>query len=137
VRDPGNLGTILRIADWYGLDQILCSPDCVEVYNQKVIQSSMGAVFRIPARILSLPELAEQTKSSGTQLSAALLEGKDIRHSKPDASGVIMMGNESKGLSPEAIALCDQRLTIARIGEAESLNVAIATGIFAQWFSSN
>ena len=136
VRDPGNLGTILRIADWYGLPQLICSPDCVEAFNQKVIQASMGAIFRVEVIVMGLDDLHAEAENSGIGLYGALLEGRSIHEAAAPKEGVLVMGNESKGLSTEAIARCEHRITIPKYGQAESLNVAVATGILADWFSS-
>lgn len=125
IQDPGNLGTLIRTADWFGVRQVICSPDCADAYNPKVVQASMGSLVRIPVSYTSLPEwLGMQTD---VKKYAAVLSGDD--YSAVTGSGILMMGNESKGLSAALSALATDRLTIPRIGGAESLNVAVATGI--------
>ena len=127
VRDPGNLGTIIRIADWYGVRQIIASPGTAEMYNPKVIHASMGSFIRINIFYCELNDILVQI---GKKVFGALMEGENIHHLKsPDEGGVILMGNESRGINPELFSKLDQKVTIPRIGQAESLNVAIATAI--------
>lgn len=126
IQDPGNMGTIIRIADWFGLAQLICSPDCVEWYNPKVVQASMGSLLRV-----GLAEMTPEAFLSANTLPlyATSLEGRDMRQLKAAPGGVIAMGNESKGLSPLLQEAADHRLLIPGKGGAESLNVAVATGI--------
>lgn len=126
IQDPGNMGTIIRTADWFGIQHIICSEDCVEVYNPKVVQATMGSLLRV--RIQERDPL--QFLQQNTQpVYAACLSGDDIRNFKQAEPGVIAMGNESRGLSEELIAAAQYKITIPRIGQAESLNVSVATGI--------
>ncbi|WP_118972473.1 TrmH family RNA methyltransferase [Taibaiella koreensis] len=126
IQDPGNMGTIIRIADWFGLSQVICSPDCVEWYNPKVVQASMGSLLRIPLAEMS-PEAFLATNT--LPLYATALDGIDIRQTAPATGGVIAMGNESKGLSSLLLEAASHRVLIPGKGGAESLNVAVATGI--------
>ncbi|MBS9523168.1 RNA methyltransferase [Litoribacter alkaliphilus] len=136
VRDPGNLGTIIRIADWYGLKKIICSPQCADIYNPKVLNSSMGSFTRMDYYYTDL-ELFLQ--DCGKPIFGTFLGGDNIYDSDLPADGVIVMGNESKGISPEVEKLVTHKLTIPQFGQAESLNVAIATAVIcdnfrrAQW----
>ncbi|MBM3432668.1 MAG: RNA methyltransferase [Bacteroidetes bacterium] len=125
IQDPGNLGTIIRTADWFGVRQVVCSHDCADQYNPKVVQATMSSLIRVPVVYASLPEwLAQQ---SHIRKWAAVLHGADYTKARGD--GILMMGNESKGLSEELLALATDTITIPRIGMAESLNVSVASGI--------
>lgn len=125
INDPGNLGTIIRIADWYGINTIYASEDTVDLYNNKVIQSTMGSFLRvnvIQGNLLSL--LAEKT------VFATLLNGQNIRSLPPLCGGVLLIGNEANGIKPELLAnLCHTAINIPGAGTAESLNAAMATAI--------
>ncbi|WP_300660751.1 RNA methyltransferase [Fluviicola sp.] len=126
IQDPGNMGTILRLADWFGVRQLICSRDTVDCYNSKVIQSSMGAIYRIPVHYI---DLAEFLLSSPQQKFGAMLNGKNYKEIDYPKDAILIMGNEGKGVRPEIEALFDVPVTIPRFGEAESLNVATATAI--------
>jgi RNA methyltransferase, TrmH family len=127
IQDPGNFGTIIRIADWFGISQIICSDDCADMYNPKVVQATMGSIARVKILYTNLVEwLPVQNE---TRIYAAQLEGKDITRMSPLMEGLIMIGNESKGLAPALLAMANERITIPRKGGAESLNAAVATGI--------
>lgn len=125
LQDPGNMGTIIRTADWFGIDQIICSPDCVEIYNPKVVQATMGSICRVNVWYKPLSEWLTEIE---VPVYGALLSGKPLRKEKI-TEGVLVMGNESKGIRPEILPLISHPLTIPRIGYAESLNVSVATGI--------
>ncbi|NJL14065.1 MAG: RNA methyltransferase [Microscillaceae bacterium] len=127
LQDPGNLGTILRLADWYGLNEVICSPGTVDVYHPKAIAASMGSFLRVRAAYQDLP--AFLTKESRPRLGA-LLQGQNLHQFAFPPSGVLVLGNESQGISPEVARLLDTALQIPRFGGAESLNVAMATAIF-------
>ena len=127
VQDPGNLGTIIRIADWFGVEQIVCSIDSADMYNPKVVQSTMGSIARVKVYYVELYEwLAAQKEVS---IYAAALEGEDVTTMKKIKEGIIIFGNESKGISPQILNLASTKITIPRKGKAESLNAAVATGI--------
>jgi TrmH family RNA methyltransferase len=129
IQDPGNLGTIIRIADWFGIPNIICSQDCVDQYNPKVVQSTMGSIGRVQLQYTDLPAwLASQ---NDVRVYAAALEGQDISQMKKLDEGVIVIGNESKGISPAVMEQVNVRITIMRKGRAESLNAAVAAGIIA------
>jgi TrmH family RNA methyltransferase len=126
-QDPGNLGTIIRTADWFGIDQIVCSNDSAELYNPKVVQATMGSIVRVKVVYTGLTEwLAEQ---KDVPVYATALEGKDVSTVKKIQEGIIIFGNESKGISPEVMQLATVKLTIPKKGKAESLNAAVAAGI--------
>lgn len=131
VRDPGNLGTIIRLADWFGVSTVFCSPDCVDAFNPKVVQATMGAIFRVKVVYCDLPALCRRFKEAGLPVYGTFLNGTDIYTSKLSAAGLVLMGNESNGLGPEAGAEVDERLLIPSFNgsKAESLNVAVATAV--------
>lgn len=135
VRDPGNVGTILRLADWFGIETVYLSPDCADLYNPKTIQATMGSVFRQRAVFCSLPQLVRGCTAAGIPVYATALDGEDIRSAGLCASrALILMGSERDGLAPELMAAASCRLHIPSFasnpdGAAESLNVAIATAV--------
>ncbi|WP_207512828.1 TrmH family RNA methyltransferase [Longitalea luteola] len=127
IQDPGNLGTIIRCADWFGITQIFCSADCADAYSPKVVQATMGSITRVQVVYGSLIELLQQEPDLPTY--AAVLNGTDLRQLPPVKEGIVIIGNESKGISEEVLAASRNRITIPRHGQAESLNAAVATGI--------
>lgn len=136
VRDPGNMGTILRLADWFGIDTVYLSPDCVDIYNPKTVQATMGSIFRQKTVICNLPELARRCRQASVPVYATALEGgQDIRKAPLETGrALIVMGSERDGVSPELLELSDARLYIPSFAadaadRAESLNVAIATAV--------
>lgn len=133
VRVPGNLGTILRIADWYGIDQVLCSPSTADFYNPKVISASMGSFCRVKVHYLDLPAFFSSLPAS-VPIYGASLQGENVHrlHLRPE--GILVMGNEARGISPEVAKLIQASLHIPSFGGAESLNVAIATAILLDNF---
>jgi RNA methyltransferase, TrmH family len=126
IQDPGNMGTILRLADWFGVKQLVCSKDTVDCYNPKVIQSSMGAIYRVAVHYT---DLASYLRNTPQQKYGAMLNGKNYKETDYPENAILIMGNEGKGVRPEIEALIDFPVTIPRFGEAESLNVATATAI--------
>lgn len=131
VQDPGNLGTIIRTADWFGVDRIVCSNETVDLFNSKVIQSSMGSLFHIPVEYCVL---SDYIKGTDLPIYGALLEGMNIYSLKLEKTGVLVIGNEGNGISPEIKSLIQQPIHIPGAGNAESLNVSIATGILLSEF---
>jgi RNA methyltransferase, TrmH family len=127
IQDPGNLGTIIRIADWFGLSAIVCSETCADLYNPKVVQSTMGSMGRVDVLYQDLTEWLEKNKE--TPVYAASLEGKNIDELREVNEAIIIIGNESKGISDEVMQMAHERITIPKIGGAESLNAAVAAGI--------
>lgn len=138
IQDPGNLGTILRIADWFGVSHLLCDRDCASIYNPKCVQASMGAIFRVHAYYLDLPETIRQLKAKGMPVFGTFLDGENIYTSPLPSQGLIIMGNEGKGIAEDIGQLADFRLTIPNFTPAgassESLNVGVATGIILSEF---
>ena len=135
VRDPGNVGTILRLADWFGIGTVYLSPDCVDLYNPKTVQATMGSIFRQRAVTCDLHALVRGCTTAGIPVYATALDGEDIRSAALDTSrALILMGSERDGLSPALMAAATRRLHIPSFasnpdGAAESLNVAIATAV--------
>lgn len=131
IQDPGNLGTIIRTADWFGLNQIVVSPDTASCYNPKVVQSTMGSILRVQVIVADLPDLIQSAK---LPIYGAVLEGKSIQTTEMAKEGILVIGNESKGIRPSILSLISDPITIPKYGAAESLNVAVATGIIlAKW----
>lgn len=138
VQNPGNLGTIIRLADWFGVEDIYCSQDTADCYNPKVIQATMGAILRVKLHYLPLADFLARTARNGTPIYGTMLDGENIYESRLTDAGVIVMGNEGKGVSEECARHFSHRLLIPtypadRIG-SESLNVAMATGIVCAEF---
>lgn len=131
VQDPGNMGTIMRLADWYGVNKIVCSNATVDCYNPKVVQATMGAILRIPIAYVDLKEYLSNTTSP---IYGALLDGENIYSKTMLPEGILLLGNEGNGISEELIPLITHPITIPKAGNAESLNVSIATGILLSEF---
>ncbi|MEP7165632.1 MAG: RNA methyltransferase [Ferruginibacter sp.] len=127
IQDPGNLGTIIRTADWFGIENIICSPNTVDMYNNKVVQSTMASLGNVNLVYCILPTWLKAQKN--IKILAAYLTGISINEYNDLKEGIIIIGNESKGISEEILQLADEKVTIPRIGNAESLNAAVATGI--------
>lgn len=132
LQDPGNLGTIIRTADWFGFDQIICSENTVEIYNQKVIQASMGSIFRVNVVQRNLPLFL---KNLNSRIYGALLQGADLKSVSNSEMNVLVLGSEGKGISEEVLPFITDPISIKGFGNAESLNVGIATGIFLHHWS--
>jgi TrmH family RNA methyltransferase len=127
IRDPGNLGTIIRLADWYGINNIICSETTAEFYNPKVISASMGSFFRINLYRRNLKEFL--SKHQSRKIYGALLAGENVHKIKFASDGLLIIGNESHGIHPDLTPLITDKITIPKIGQAESLNAAMATAI--------
>ena len=136
VKDPGNLGTIIRTADWFGISQIICSPESVEMYNPKVVQASMGAIFRMNVMYGALEGALLELIDAGFSTYGADMDGTNALEVKLPAKTALVMGSESHGLS-EGIKSKVEALTIPKFGESESLNVAMAAGILMSVYKSN
>lgn len=137
VQNPGNLGTIVRLADWFGIEHIFCSQGCADIYNPKVVQSTMGAIARVKVHYCDLPEMIK-TLPKGCPVYGTFLDGDDL-YSKPlSQHGLIVMGNEGNGVSAEVRELVTERLFIPNYPKgrdtSESLNVAIATAVICAEF---
>ncbi len=131
IQDPGNMGTILRLADWFNVKEIICSKETVDIYNPKVVQASMGAIFRINVVYCDLVEYLSKTKEP---IYGALLEGENIYKKTIAPHGILVLGNEGNGISQKVIDHIKEPITIPRFGQAESLNVSVATGILLSEF---
>lgn len=133
IRDPGNMGTIIRIADWFGIEQVVCSDTCAEVYNPKVVQATMGSIARVH---ISYTDLSAWLRDNNEiEVFAAVLNGKDINDLEKIKEGIIIIGNEAQGISDEVLKYTQTKITIARKGQAESLNAAVAAGIILSHLS--
>jgi TrmH family RNA methyltransferase len=136
VQDPGNLGTIVRIADWFGIKNIICSPDTADIFNPKTVQATMGAIARVKVFYTNLPELL--TGLTGLPVYGAFLEGKNIYGETLNTTGLIVMGNEGKGVSRPVAEYISHKLYIPNYPPgtetSESLNVAAATAIICSEF---
>lgn len=126
IQDPGNMGTIIRIADWFGISNIVCSPDCVDVYNPKVVQAAMGGHLRVSFFETGLNEFIEDAKMP---VLAATLTGKSVYEFSAFSEAILLIGNESKGLQTALIQKSSHQISIPRKGGAESLNAAVSAGI--------
>ncbi|EDL55736.1 MULTISPECIES: RNA methyltransferase [Vibrio] len=131
VSDPGNLGTIIRIADWYGIKHIVASTDCADPYNPKTIRATMGSFGRVQVTLLDLPSYLEQ---ASLPVYGAFLEGENVHKMTFSPEGILLMGSESHGVRPDAAQYVTDKITIPAFGGAESLNVAMATGIILDNF---
>lgn len=137
IRDPGNLGTIIRTADWFGIDAVFASPDTVDIFNPKVVQSTMGAIFRVRFHYCSIPALCKAVKYAGGNVYGTFLDGQEIYSQKLNIGAVfpalVIIGNESNGIGPEVEAEVTDRLYIPSYPHdergSESLNAAVATAI--------
>lgn len=130
ISDPGNLGTIIRTADWFGIYNILISEESVEAYNEKVVRSSMGSIFR--SKIVESDNIVsdlDELKQDGYSIAGLDVEGKNIKNKALESKGVYIFGSESHGISSEVEKKLDNRYTIEGKGNAESLNIAISAGI--------
>lgn len=129
IQDPGNLGTILRIADWFGIPNVICSEKCVDIYNHKVIQSSMGAFLRVNVIPASFKKIYQQYPD--IPYYGTVLEGNNLFEEKFKEKGIVVIGNEGKGISDAILEKLTHRISIpkGKNGGAESLNAAVATGI--------
>lgn len=140
VQDPGNLGTIIRIADWFGITHIYCSQDTADVYNPKVVQATMGSIARVKVEYGDLLGLVESLPAD-VPVYGTLLDGDNIYQQKLENRGLIVMGNEGKGISPALAKKVNHKLLIPNFPEgratADSLNVAIATAITCSEFRRN
>lgn len=131
VRDPGNMGTILRVADWFGVETVYLSADCTDIFAPKVVQATMGSIFRVRTEVADIPELCRTFTSQGRPVYGTLLDGEDIYASNLEEQALVVMGNESNGISGAVRNEISRGLRIPSFGKsgAESLNVAVATAV--------
>ncbi|HEX8515690.1 MAG TPA: RNA methyltransferase, partial [Bacteroidia bacterium] len=142
IKDPGNMGTIIRIADWFGIGNVVCSLNSVDIFNSKVVQATMGSIARINIHYADLDVfIEEQTRLNELSVFGALLEGESIYSMELPAKGLIVIGNESKGISDDIQKLITNKISIPSFshfkhssGEAESLNAAVATAVICSEF---
>ena len=138
VQDPGNLGTIVRLADWFGIQNIVSSEDCADLFNPKVVQSTMGAFARVKVHYLSLPEFMNRAKQSEIPIYGTFMEGENLYQCDLTPNGLVVMGNEGNGISDKMSACVSRRISIPSypfgVITSESLNVAIATSIICSEF---
>ena len=138
IQDPGNLGTICRIADWFGIGHILCSPDTVDILNPKAIQATMGAISRVKVHYLPLAPYLKECHAAEMPVYGTFLDAPNIYQSQLSTNGIIVMGNEGKGISPDIEVLVNKRLYIPNYPSdrptTDSLNVAVATAITCSEF---
>jgi TrmH family RNA methyltransferase len=138
VQDPGNLGTIVRLADWFGIRDIVCSPATADAFNPKVVQATMGAIARVRLHYVDLPGVLDDARRQGVPVYGTFLEGERLANAELSPAGVIVMGNEGQGISAEVARYVTRKLFIPPFPEgaatSESLNVAIATAIVCAEF---
>ncbi|HEY3389132.1 MAG TPA: RNA methyltransferase [Prolixibacteraceae bacterium] len=138
IQDPGNLGTIVRLADWFGIHNIICSTDCADLYNPKVVQSTMGALARVKVHYVALPEFLSHAKQLGIKVYGTFMEGENLYKCDLTDNGLIVMGNEGNGISENITAYISTKINIpsypSGVVTSESLNVAIATSIICSEF---
>lgn len=131
IANPGNLGTLVRTAEWFGITDVVCSTDCVELWNPKTVQATMGSLFRVKVWKTELPAYLRQAQSEGKAVYGALLEGENLFQMKERPEGIIVVGSESHGIRQEVLPCLTHPVTIPRVGDSatESLNAAVAGGI--------
>jgi TrmH family RNA methyltransferase len=129
VQDPGNVGTLIRIADWFAFDRVVLSPDCADLFHQKVINASMGSFARVTVHAVELAAALAGAAAAGTPVIGCDLAGEDHALLPPLHDAVVVIGSEGRGLSTAVAAHVTRRVTIRRLGHAESLNAAVAAGI--------
>lgn len=137
IRDPGNLGTILRLCDWFGIKQLVCTKETVDIYNPKVVQATMGSIARVNVNYIDLNDFVTRTK---LPVFGTFMDGDNIYKTNLPKEGIIIMGNEANGISQDLEKIITNRLTIPRFGDlqkTESLNVATATAILLSEFRRN
>jgi TrmH family RNA methyltransferase len=138
IQDPGNLGTIIRICDWFGIEHLFCSPKTADLFNPKVIQASMGSFCRVEVCYTSFEPIARLASMSGVPVYGAFLDGKNIYEQKLPQKALLVLGNEGNGISAEIENVIDRRIKIPEFNRdsksAESLNVSVATAILCSEF---
>ena len=137
IRDPGNLGTIIRLCDWFGISQIVCSKETADLYNPKVVQATMGSISRVNVNYIDLNEYISKSK---LPVFGTFMDGKNVYNEKLPKEGILVLGNEANGISKDLEKIISSRIAIPRFGtvqKTESLNVAAATAIFLSEFIRN
>ena len=134
IKDPGNMGTIIRLCDWFGISKIVCTEETVDIYNPKVVQATMGSLARVEVLYTNL---TDYLKTADVAIFGTFMEGKNIYKTELPSQGIIVMGNEANGISAEIESLVTQKISIPRFGnlqQTESLNVATATAVILSEF---
>jgi len=134
IKDPGNMGTIIRLCDWFGISKIVCSEETVDMYNPKVVQATMGSLARVQVEYTNL---VDYLKATDLEIFGTFMDGENIYKKELPSNGILVMGNEANGISEEIEQLVTQKISIPRFGnlqQTESLNVATATAIFLSEF---
>lgn len=131
IANPGNMGTLIRTAEWFGITDVVCSPDCVELWNPKTVQATMGSLFRMQVWKADLPSFLHEASSKGKAVYGALLEGENLFEMRKKPEGIIVIGSESHGIRADVLPCITRPVTIPRVGGSltESLNAAVAGGI--------
>lgn len=131
IANPGNMGTLIRTAEWFGIHDVICSNDCVELWNPKTVQATMGSLFRVKVWETDLPAYLQQAKKDGKNIYGALLEGENLFQLQAKAEGILVIGSESHGIRTDILPCITHPITIPRVGGSmtESLNAAVAGGI--------
>jgi TrmH family RNA methyltransferase len=129
INDPGNLGTILRTADWFGISQVICSENCVDAFSPKVVQASMGAIFRTSVYYLNMQSILNECTNRQVKIYAADMQGEPLGSITFPENGILLMGSESHGIGADIKHLVNHRVNIPGKGKTESLNVSVAAGI--------
>ena len=131
IANPGNMGTLIRTAEWFGIQDMVCSSDCVELWNPKVVQATMGSLFRVKVWKTELPSFLQKAKNEGKAIFGALLEGENLFQMKEKPEGIIVIGSESHGIRADVLPCITHPITIPRVGGSatESLNAAVAGAI--------
>ena len=138
IQDPGNLGTIVRLADWFGIRNIICSEDCADLFSPKVVQSTMGALSRVKVHYVSLPEFMTKARLSNMPIYGTFMEGENLYKCDLTANGLLVMGNEGNGISENTTSYISRKINIPSypigVATSESLNVAVAASIICSEF---
>jgi len=127
IQDPGNFGSIIRSADWFGITQVVCNHECADIYNPKVVQATMGSIARVRVMYTNIEDWLQKNKD--VRIYGTGLQGKTVNEIGILKEGILVIGNESKGIDEKVLELVDEVITIPKKGKAESLNAAVATGI--------
>ena len=135
IKDPGNFGTIIRICDWFGIKNIYCSENTVDLYNPKVVQSTMGSISRVNVFYTNLSQMISHLDES-IMVYAAVMNGLEVQNCNVSEDSLIVFGNESNGISQEVLRLSNEKITITKKGQAESLNVSVSVGVILNKFCS-
>jgi len=134
IRDPGNMGSIVRTADWFGIKNIICSEDTCDIYNPKAIAAAMGSAFKVKTHYINLENFLSQAQTAKIPIYASVIDGGNIYHSKLSEYGIILIGNESRGVPGGNSGAADIKISIPRFGSAESLNAALACAVLCAEF---